>query len=225
MARPKKNRIVKQPPLFSGFKPAGVAASSLMETNLSLDEYEATRLTDFLGMGHGEAAGEMDISRPTFTRLIEKARYKIASFLIKGNMLTIGGGNIHFKSNLIKCNNCGHMFNTNWDVEIKQCPRCSSSNLLDMAGSFGHGQCCRNHGKNRRVNNSNNYQQNKIAKEEKMPRGDGTGPDGKGPKTGRGMGRTAGNEMGRGIGTGQGQGRNRDNQNNRGTGTGRGRNN
>jgi hypothetical protein len=33
-----------------------------------------------------------------------------------------------------------------------------------------------------------------------MPRGDGTGPDGKGPKTGRGLGKAVGNNMGSGIG-------------------------
>ncbi len=38
-----------------------------------------------------------------------------------------------------------------------------------------------------------------------MPRGDGTGPSGKGPGTGRGMGRKAGNPQG-GVGIGQGGG-------------------
>jgi len=33
-----------------------------------------------------------------------------------------------------------------------------------------------------------------------MPNGDGTGPDGKGPKTGRGLGKTSGNEKGSGLG-------------------------
>ena len=58
-----------------------------------------------------------------------------------------------------------------------------------------------------------------------MPKGDRTGPNGKGPKTGRGAGKAVGNDMGSNVGFGQGQGRNRNNQSNRGTGTGRGRNN
>ncbi len=33
-----------------------------------------------------------------------------------------------------------------------------------------------------------------------MPSGDKTGPEGKGPKTGRGLGKTKGNSMGQGIG-------------------------
>ncbi|MBR9689591.1 MAG: DUF5320 domain-containing protein [Candidatus Altiarchaeota archaeon] len=50
-----------------------------------------------------------------------------------------------------------------------------------------------------------------------MPRGDKTGPDGKGPKTGRGLGMCAGSaepgfkssEQGRGMGRGFGMGRGR----------------
>lgn len=37
-----------------------------------------------------------------------------------------------------------------------------------------------------------------------MPRGDGTGPDGKGPRTGRGLGKASGNKMGSGVGQSRG---------------------
>jgi len=40
-----------------------------------------------------------------------------------------------------------------------------------------------------------------------MPGGDRTGPDGRGPRTGRGLGKASGNESGRGRGSGQGRGR------------------
>ena len=36
-----------------------------------------------------------------------------------------------------------------------------------------------------------------------MPKGDGTGPKGKGPKTGRGLGKAAGNKSGQNIGKSQ----------------------
>ncbi len=143
MPRPKKNRIVKQPPLYCGFKPLGFQANRLEKICLSLDEFEAIRLADFLGMDHTEAAIEMEISRSTFTRLIRKSRRKIAEFIISGKILTIEGGNIHFKGNIIKCSDCGHMFNINFYAEFTNCPSCGSKNLIDMAGNFGHGQCCR----------------------------------------------------------------------------------
>ena len=108
MPRPQKERIVHQPPLFTDFKPVGVKMNFLEQVSLTLDEYEAFRLADFIGLSHDEASNEMDISRSTFTRLIEKARSKIAQLIINGNALNIDGGNIHFRRNIIKCNSCGH---------------------------------------------------------------------------------------------------------------------
>lgn len=144
MARPLKERLVDNPPLFTEFKPVGVAAKLLEEINLSLDEYEAFRLADHVGLSHEEAADEMEISRSTFSRLIEKSRSKIADFLINGKFLSINGGNIHFKKNIICCQDCGYMFKTNFQTSFNKCPVCHSDNLLNLAGGFGHGKCCAN---------------------------------------------------------------------------------
>ncbi len=142
MPRPKNNRLVQEPPLFSEFKPTGIAGKNLNQRVLNLDEFEAIRLADYLGMSHEEAAGEMNISRSTVTRMIDKARHKISSFLIKGELLTIDGGNIHFKSNIIKCLDCGHMFKMSIEKPAHECPSCSSVKLENLAGGFGHGNCC-----------------------------------------------------------------------------------
>ena len=144
MARPLKERLVNNPPLFTEFKPMGVAIRLLDEVKLSLDEYEAFRLADHLGLSHEEAADEMDISRSTFTRLIEKSRKKIAEFIIQGKFMSIDGGNIHFKKNIIRCQDCGYMFNTNFKTSFNKCPECNSEKLINLAGSFGHGKCCAN---------------------------------------------------------------------------------
>lgn len=61
MPRPKKEKIVLQPPLFTRFKPAGIRGTALSQLPMSLDEYEAIRLADYLGMDHVEAAVEMEI--------------------------------------------------------------------------------------------------------------------------------------------------------------------
>jgi predicted DNA-binding protein (UPF0251 family) len=142
MPRPKNNRIVHEPPIFTDFKPIGLKGVALEQVQLSLDEFEAFRLADHLGLSHEEAAEEMEISRPTFSRLIEKARTKIASFIIEGKMLNIDGGNIHFRNNIIKCQSCGHMFRTKFNDTVTECPACHSKNLLNLAGGFGHGKCC-----------------------------------------------------------------------------------
>ena len=142
MPRPKNDRIVNQPPLYAEFKPIGVAGIELKQILLSLDEFEATRLADYQGLSHEEAAEEMNISRSTFSRLIEKARRNIADFLVHGKLLTIDGGSIHFRNNIIKCIDCGYMFKTNIGIPLSNCPDCNSTNLLNHAGGFGHGRCC-----------------------------------------------------------------------------------
>ncbi|MEN8191372.1 MAG: DUF134 domain-containing protein [Bacteroidota bacterium] len=144
MPRPQKERMVHKPPLFTEFKPIGIARKYLQQTSLSLDEYEALRLADFEGLSHNEASDEMEISRSTFTRLIEQARKKLANFIVKGGSLMIEGGNIHFRNNIIKCLECGYMFNIDINTKFSQCPECNSINLLNLAGGFGHGECCTN---------------------------------------------------------------------------------
>ena len=149
MPRPQNNRIVHEPPLFSEFKPIGIKGQSLEQIILSLDEFEAIRLADYMKYSHEEAAEEMEISRSTFTRLIEQAREKMAEFIIKGKLLNIEGGNIHFRNNLIRCKSCGHMFKIKFKEAISECPSCHSSNLINLAGGFGHGRCCENHNQKR----------------------------------------------------------------------------
>jgi uncharacterized protein len=143
MPRPKKERIVEQPPLYASFKPTGIRRSDLDNIALSLDEYEAIRLADYAQMDHEEAAAEMEISRSTFTRLLEKARAKVSAFLIEGRELSIEGGCVHFRANVFRCASCGHMFNIGIAKGLDSCPNCGSASLLDMAGGYGHGKCCR----------------------------------------------------------------------------------
>ncbi len=160
MARRKNERVVHKPPIFTEFKPFGIAGRLLNQTSLSLDEYEAFRLADHVCLSHAEAAVEMEISRSTFTRLIEQARKTIAELIVNGNMLLIEGGNIHFRKNIIKCVSCGHMFDMNINSSLTECPECHSTNLLNMAGGFGHGKCCTD----RNLNHINKQKGGKYAK-------------------------------------------------------------
>ena len=142
MARPEKNRFVQNPPLFNAFKPVGASSRALDDELLSLDEFEAFRLTDYSGLSPEEASLEMELSRSTFTRLVERARKKIAGFLVGGKILRIEGGNIHFLNNMIRCLDCGSLFKMKMGELISKCPQCHSQNLLNLAGGYGHGKCC-----------------------------------------------------------------------------------
>lgn len=56
---------------------------------LSLDELETIRLADHEGLYHEQAAERMNISRPTFGRILGEARRKVAEALIDGKALRI----------------------------------------------------------------------------------------------------------------------------------------
>ena len=145
MSRKKIERLVKEPPLYTSFKPTGVPKGDMVRIILTLDEYEAIKLADYKGFDHADAALEMEISRSTFSRLVMKAREKVAKFIIDGCELNIDGGDIHFINNIYRCAKCRHRFNRSIMDEFVVCPICGSGDLFDLAGGFGHGSCCRGH--------------------------------------------------------------------------------
>jgi predicted DNA-binding protein (UPF0251 family) len=84
-------------PTAGFFKPAGVPACALQQVTLTLDEVEALRLADLNGLYQEQAAEQMKISRPTFARIVEEARRKVAEALIHGKALRLEGGVVRMK--------------------------------------------------------------------------------------------------------------------------------
>jgi len=89
--RPKKYRIVRLGPKIAQFSPRGRPGRP-DEVNLSMDEFEALRLSDYMGLPQKKAAESMHISQQTFSRILKKAHKSIASGLIRGNTIKIQGG-------------------------------------------------------------------------------------------------------------------------------------
>lgn len=94
MPRPCKCRRIALHPGAVYFKPRAVPLSVLREVALALDELEALRLADLMGLYHEEAAARMGVSRQTFGNIIERARRKTADALVNGKALRIGGGTV-----------------------------------------------------------------------------------------------------------------------------------
>ena len=92
MPRPRRFRIVRNLPRINYFKPQGVPLNELKEIILSVSEYEAIRLKDLKNLDQAEAAKKMNISQPTFHRLVLTARKKIANAIVSGAALKIEGG-------------------------------------------------------------------------------------------------------------------------------------
>jgi predicted DNA-binding protein (UPF0251 family) len=95
--RPKKYRIVRLDPKISQFSPRGKAGRP-NEVDLTMDEFEALRLADHMGLPQKEAAKSMHISQQTFSRILKRAHKDIANALINGNIIKIQGGHYVFSS-------------------------------------------------------------------------------------------------------------------------------
>ncbi len=93
MVRPRLCRRVRFNPDVTYFKPRGIPLSELEEVVLLVDEYEAVRLKDLEGLKQEECAKKMNISQPTFHRLVLSARKKICDAIVNGKAIKIGGGN------------------------------------------------------------------------------------------------------------------------------------
>jgi len=86
-------RRVGCPPAFTEFWPARTGDGTPEEAVLTVDEFEAVRLKDLEGLEQCECAAKMEISQPTFHRLVTGARRKIADALTNGKTIRISGGN------------------------------------------------------------------------------------------------------------------------------------
>lgn len=92
MSRPPKIRKIYFSPDITYFKPQGIPLRKLEEVNLSFDELEAVRLSNYEKIDQVQSAKKMKISQSTFQRILSKANYKIAEALIRGKAIKIEGG-------------------------------------------------------------------------------------------------------------------------------------
>ena len=92
MPRPFCCRRIAGRPAASVFRPIGIPARELEEVVMTLDEFEAMRLADLDGRYQEQAAEQMNVSRPTFSRIIDSAHRKMADALVHGKALRIEGG-------------------------------------------------------------------------------------------------------------------------------------
>lgn len=127
MPNRKRNRKINMPPQMEGYKPFGIPMRELGTVILLLEEFEAIRLTDYENLNQEEAAEKMGISRPTFTRIYEKARKSIAKAFVEGKAIIIKGGDYVTDNYWYKCKDCNETM-----VTIKptsHCRSCDSDNI------------------------------------------------------------------------------------------------
>ena len=149
VGRPPKPRTVAATPAVSLFKPQGVPARYLDTVVLGLDELEALRLADREGLYQEEAAERMGISRPTFGRLVEEARRKVADALFNGRALAFEGGAVACAGQDIpRCGRCGRRRRGDGD-QAGCCGVCAAETDQPVTqGGRGRGHCHRQCGGN-----------------------------------------------------------------------------
>ncbi len=96
MPRPPKTRSVAFRPEVTYYKPAGTPLRELEEECLCVDELEALRLSDMDGLDQEACARRMNVAQSTFQRIVSSARGKVATALVTGKAIRIGGGNYEF---------------------------------------------------------------------------------------------------------------------------------
>ncbi len=137
MSRPPKCRRVEFMPAKTFFKPAGVPVSELEEVRMSVEELEAVRLKDLLGLEQEACAEKMGISRPTYHRILSAARSKVAEALVEGKAIRVEGGNYEVIMRRFKCYDCGNDWQLPCGVGPRgsdiNCPKCEGSEVFRLS--------------------------------------------------------------------------------------------
>jgi len=93
--RPQKLRRITAEPCCRRFFPE--TGSDAPAMRLGLDMLESLRLADAEGLSQEEAARQMEISPPTFCRLLAEARRRVAQALTRGLPLVVEGGPVRLR--------------------------------------------------------------------------------------------------------------------------------
>jgi predicted DNA-binding protein (UPF0251 family) len=138
MPRPPCCRRISAKPVAAVFKPAGIPTHKLDEVVMTLDEFEAIRLADLDGLYHERAAERMNVSRPTFGRVVEAARHKVAEAIILGKALKIEGGSVYAEqTRTFRCPACEREWEGPLDTQAN-CPRCPAEIGEPQPGAPAH---------------------------------------------------------------------------------------
>ena len=191
MPRPVKWRKIEKMPSVLQFYPKVNNLKTAGENVLKLEELEAIRLKDLEGLEQGDCAEKMEVSRPTFQRILIAAREKVADSLVNGKSIRIEGGKYTRGIHPVRCLDCGRV----WEESAENTDRCSDSEYVCPRCSSEHLQCgvVDEDGKETQWRNCRSTQA-----------GAAGSSGGQGVGRGYGAGRGAGAGRGQGLGRGQG---------------------
>lgn len=126
MARKRICRTVEFFPDSTSFAPLDRKDEESRKMELKIEELEAMRLKDIVGLSQQECADKMGISRQTFQNIIESARHKVAVALTEGLSLEIRGGDFTSIYCEVKCSSCDTTYRVRYSKDRITCPMCNS---------------------------------------------------------------------------------------------------
>lgn len=133
MARPLKCRKVLNPPIMKGYKPFGIPACEIEEVTLKIEEYESFKLIDYDMHSQVEAAELMNVSRPTFTRIYNRALKTMAKAFVEGKTIVIEGGNYLFDKEWFRCKECYKLIEGHKNhVRCCDCRKSDANELINL---------------------------------------------------------------------------------------------
>jgi uncharacterized protein len=130
MARPQKCRKIYNPPKMEGFKPYGMQKCNIEPVILKYEEFESIKLIDYDLLSQDPAAKRMNISRPTFTRIYNRALKTIAKAFVEGKAIEIEGGNFQFEYDWYRCKKCYKLIQGK--ENHSRCKGCNSYSLKEL---------------------------------------------------------------------------------------------
>jgi len=109
---------------MKGFRPFGLLSCKSDPIKLNFEEYESIRLVNYENLDQDQAAKQMNVSRPTFTRIYNKALKQIARSFVEGRVIAIEGGNYELDKDWYRCKKCFRLIE---GIENhRKCNGCSS---------------------------------------------------------------------------------------------------
>lgn len=133
MARPEKNRTILQPPLMKGFKPFGIPRCKVEFVTLTFEEYESIRLVNYENLEQKEAATLMNVSRPTLTRIYNKALKTITKAFVEGKAIVIDGGNYELSQDWYRCRKCHKLIEADKNLsDCENAEECHPNELINL---------------------------------------------------------------------------------------------
>ncbi len=129
MPRPRAIRRIRDQPKTRCFRPENDTNETLKTVEISIDEFEAIRLRDYHDIHQKKSAKLMEISQPTFHRILSSARTKIAQALIEGSIINITGDEFMNDKNKYQCKQCSFEWSSPHKKYL-ECPDCGSEDII-----------------------------------------------------------------------------------------------